>query len=221
MVPVGEEVGLLVPLPRLQRTASVKPSRAGGPRPCCIISCPFQLEVPTPTPRAGAARMVGPSVPFFYFANDYMRRTESGSPINGLLPDRFDFQHGWPPTRIGTTVGLHFAISQSTCRLSIGQEVDRTGGRWLERFWCGNLGIPAARGQVAKRLRPIERSQHSTASVILWAGSRPNWSTTERVSNSINLDGKTGYVAGKREYCYEEGSFWGAFTVCEMSQPSG
>jgi hypothetical protein len=42
----------------------------------------------------------------------------------------FDFQHTWPPTRIGATVDVHFAISQSTCQLSVGKEVDWTGDEW-------------------------------------------------------------------------------------------
>ena len=54
VVPVGEEVGLLVPLPRLQRTASVKPSRAGGPD-LAASSRAISARGPHTNPRAGAA----------------------------------------------------------------------------------------------------------------------------------------------------------------------
>ena len=47
-----------------------------------------------------------------------------------VLHQSFGFQHTRPPTRIGTTVGCHFAISQSTCQLSDGEDVDWTGEDW-------------------------------------------------------------------------------------------
>ena len=42
----------------------------------------------------------------------------------------FGFLHTWPSTRIGATVDGHFAILESTCQLSVGEEVDWIGDDW-------------------------------------------------------------------------------------------
>jgi hypothetical protein len=68
----------------------------------------------------------------------------------------FGFQHTWPPIRIGVTDRPHFAISQSTYQLSVGEVVDWTGDDWPKASSCDHRDIPAAWGLVARGLRLIE-----------------------------------------------------------------
>ena len=78
----------------------------------------------------------------------------------------FDFQHTWPPTRIGATVGLHFAISQSACQLTVGEKVDWTGDGWPNASCCGNREKLAVWGKLRKGCDRLSGHNSSITRVV-------------------------------------------------------
>jgi hypothetical protein len=83
--------------------------------------------------------------------------------------ESFGFRHARPLTRMGTTVGLHFAILPSTCQQSVGEEVDWTGDDWPNPSCFGNHEIPTVWGLVAKELRPIAGTGWEPVPAGFWA----------------------------------------------------